>query len=148
MSTFHLGFTARISCSCGITLLDAISVTGVHLYFTLRGLLGVNGPCVSKDWTFGERISYCNQFSEVGAVFSHWLVSVTPLESCAQAFVMAVRSASCWVAADAVRQSLAAESLWTKTGDHNIAEHQHGESDSQPGGLLHAKKFPILRNLS
>ena len=49
--------------------------------------------------------TYFSQVTDSGGVFSHWPESVTPLASCAQALVIAVRSASCRSFACALRQS-------------------------------------------
>ena len=52
-----------------------------------------------------EDQSYFSQSTESGGVFSHWLASVMPPESEAQAVVVAVRMAPSRVSAEPVRQS-------------------------------------------
>ena len=43
--------------------------------------------------------------------------------------------------------NLAMDTLSSEARVHHIADDQRYEEDGDPNGLLHAKKFPILRNL-
>src|SRR5262249_8740083 len=71
----------------------------------LRGRQRHRTPNVRERPASASNFHYCSQFTDSGCVFSHWVLSVTPEASCAQALLTAVRNASWRFVADAVRQS-------------------------------------------